>query len=368
MQPMDQIVMNPPGRTESVAPVCEIDALKDSRWAEFIEGHPRACAFHSIGWLKALKVSYGYDPFVLTTAQPGEALKDGIVLCRIKSWLTGPRIVSLPFSDHCAPLVDDAKTLTQLTNRARQYQEEGKWKYIELRPFPNGSHECVLEAGFVQTMTHTLHVLDLRPSVEEIFNSFHKSCIRRVINRANRENLTVSEGRSEDLLQMFYALMMLTRRRHELPPQPISWFRNVLEFMGENALIRVAMKGEIPVASIFTLTHNRIAIYKYGCSDAAHHNLGGMPFLFWRAIQDAKASGAEEFDFGRSDNDNPGLISFKSHLGGQPSELIYYRYPRPRIPTERQVKVRMKLARKVFPLLPNRLLSAAGAILYRHIG
>ena len=68
---------NPPA-AESVAPVREIDALKDSRWAEFIEGHPRACAFHSIGWLKALKVSYGYDPFVLTTAQPGEALKDGI--------------------------------------------------------------------------------------------------------------------------------------------------------------------------------------------------------------------------------------------------------------------------------------------------
>jgi hypothetical protein len=364
---MDQIVMNPPGRTESVAPVCEIDPLKDSRWADFIERHPRACAFHSIGWLKALKVSYGYDPFVLTTAQPAEALKDGMVLCKIKSWLTGSRIVSLPFSDHCDPLVDDAKTLARLTNRALQYQDGREWKYIEFRPLPNGSTECLSESGAVQSVTYTLHVLDLGPSADEIFNGFHKSCIRRVINRANREKLSVKEGRSEELLRMFYSLLLLTRRRHELPPQPISWFRNVLECMGPNALIRVAMKGEIPVASILTLSHNRVVIYKYGCSDAAYHNLGGMSFLFWRAIQDAKESGAQEFDLGRSDLDNPGLIAFKGHLGAQASQLVYYRYP-PSATLAREGRLEIKVARRMVSLLPNRLVSIAGAILYRHIG
>src|SRR5260370_39896401 len=31
-------------------------------------------------------------------------LESGIVLCRVESWLTGCRLVSLPFSDHCQPI------------------------------------------------------------------------------------------------------------------------------------------------------------------------------------------------------------------------------------------------------------------------
>ena len=367
MQPMDQIVMNLPDRTESVAPVCEIDPLKDSRWTEFIKGHPRACAFHTPGWLRALKVSYGYDPFVLTTARPGEALVDGFVLCRIRSWLTGPRIVSLPFSDHCAPLFEDAGTLPGLLKKARQYQEDGDWKYVELRPLPAELPDPFSESGFAHCTTHTLHELDLRPSVEDIFSRFNKKSVRQMINRANREKLAVKEGRSEELLRMFFSLLIQTRRRHEVPPQPLSWFQNLLLCMGEKALIRVAMKDGIPVACIFTLSHNRIVMYKYGCSNAAYNNLGGTPFLVWRAIQDAKESGAEVFDFGRSDTDNPGLIAFKGHFAAEVSQLGYYRYPPPPV-MGRERTLGLNLARKVFPLLPNRLLSAAGAILYRHIG
>ena len=41
----------------------------------------------------------------LPAADDGE-LANGIVFCRVESRLTGRRLVSLPFSDHCDPLVD----------------------------------------------------------------------------------------------------------------------------------------------------------------------------------------------------------------------------------------------------------------------
>ena len=43
-------------------------------------------------------------------------------------------MVSLPFSDHCQPLVDSEENLTLLLGALRQNQEREKWKYIELRP------------------------------------------------------------------------------------------------------------------------------------------------------------------------------------------------------------------------------------------
>ena len=61
--------------------------------------------------------------------------------------------------------------------------------------------------------------------------------------------------------------------------------------------IHLASKDGQPVAGILTLSFKKTMVYKYGGSDAAHHRLGGMPFLFWRAIQGAKAQGIEELDW-----------------------------------------------------------------------
>lgn len=73
-----------------------------------------------------------------------------------------------------------------------------------------------------------------------------------------------------------------------------------------------------------TLKSKNSVVYKYGCSDPTFNNLGGMPFLFWKTILEAKADGATEFDLGRSDLGNKGLLEFKDRLGSNRSALLYY--------------------------------------------
>ena len=80
------------------------DPIGDPRWSELLDRHPAASVFHSPGWLNALRQTYGYEPFVVTTST-GPTLENGLVVCRVKGW-TSRRLVSLPFSDHCDPLVD----------------------------------------------------------------------------------------------------------------------------------------------------------------------------------------------------------------------------------------------------------------------
>src|SRR5262245_45932529 len=92
----------------------QIDPIRDARWDEFLLRHPYASVFHKPAWLEALKDTYGYESVVLTTTKDGQPLKNGIVFCPIKSWLTGARIVSLPFADHCQPLVDGPRDLADL--------------------------------------------------------------------------------------------------------------------------------------------------------------------------------------------------------------------------------------------------------------
>jgi Acetyltransferase (GNAT) domain len=347
--------------------VYELNPLTDPRWADLVARHPDASVFHAPAWLEALSSTYGYEPAALTTTAPAKPLQNGLVFCRVKSALTGSRLVSLPFSDHCQPLASGQGELLELLQGLRGMAEANSWKYLELRPVGELGAEVSSAAGLAESSAFWLHLLDLRPGEETLFRGFHKSCVQRKVQKSEKEGLICEEGRSERLLKMFYGLLLLTRRRHQLPPQPLVWFRNLLECFGEALTIRIALKDGQAVASMLTLLHNKTLTYKYGCSDANFHNLGGMPFLFWRAIRDAKKRGAEQFDFGRSETDNPGLITFKDHWGGRRSMLKYYRYPA-RPAEQGRPGWQVEAGRAAFSMLPDFCLVAAGRLLYKHFG
>jgi lipid II:glycine glycyltransferase (peptidoglycan interpeptide bridge formation enzyme) len=222
-------------------------------------------------------------------------------------------------------------------------------------------------AHFKKSETFGFHRIDLKPDLSAIYRGFHDSCIRRRIKRAEREGLSYETGRSEELLQKFSYLLLLTRRRHKLPPQPAIWFRNLAHYLGEALKIHVLSKDSRPVASILTLHYKKSVVYKYGCSDAQFNNLGGTPLLFWNAIRQSKAMGAEEFDLGRSALQDPGLIAFKEHLGAAGSNLRYYRTPARSVAQE-GAQSGNSWTRQALARLPDPLLIGAGRLLYRHWG
>lgn len=343
--------------------VYQIDPLRDGRWSSLLERHPAATIFQTPGWLEALRRTYGYDPVALTTAGWQQDLSNGLVFCRIRSWLTGRRAVSLPFSDHCDPLVSSPEDMEPLLRGAKRAMETENWRYFELRPATPVLEMSAERGGFKKFW---LHKLDLKNSVGTIVDGFHKDCIRRKIIRAEREALSYEEGRSRRLLEMFYRLLVLTRRRHGLPPQPLEWFQNLTDCLGEALSIRTACKGERPVAAIVTLRYKSVLVYKYGCSDPRYNHLGGVQFLFWRAIQDAKRDGLAEFDFGRSDVDTPGLLAFKDRWGSARTTLHYWRFPASA--AGGRPVWRAPSFQKVLAHLPSSLLATAGKLLYRHVG
>jgi len=344
--------------------VYNLDPTQDPRWAEFLRRHPQASVFHTPGWLEALHRTYGYQPIAYTTSRPGSDLNSGLVFCRIYSRLTGRRLVSLPFSDHCDPLVSKPEDLSSILHGLQRIQADERFKSIEIRPLESSAIEW---GNFAAAESFYLHKVDLHPSLDQLFRNLQKDSIQRKIRRAEREGLICEEGRSEALLSKFYRLMLVTRRRHELPPAPLDWFRNLVDCMGEKLTIRVACKNERPIAAVLILSHKNTVVYKYGCSDAEFHNLGGMPFLLWKTIENAKKEGAEQLDLGRSDMDNPGLVQFKERLGASRSTLTYVKFPASRARSA-NASWKMHIAKLVVSYLPDRCLITAGRLLYPHIG
>jgi hypothetical protein len=346
--------------------VYEIDPLTDPRWDEATLCHPCASVFHSSGWLRALQMSYGYQPVAYTLSPPASDVANAVVFCKVRSWATGHRLVSLPFSDHCEPLVSQDEDAIEILGYACRAAATEGFRFVEIRPVAPQFPGFGSSVGFGVSETFAFHRVDLRPAADDLFRSFHKDCIQRKIRRAERECLEYEEGCSEGLLRVFFDLLIKTRRKHQVPPQPIAWFRNLANCLGDHLQIRIALKGDCPVAAIMTLTWNDTLVYKYGCSDPKFSNLGGTALLFWRAIQAAKSAGLAWFDLGRSDSDNHGLASFKDHWGATRATLSYWRHPAPeRRPLHADWK---KLAGQMFKRMPDRLLVTAGRLLYRHMG
>jgi lipid II:glycine glycyltransferase (peptidoglycan interpeptide bridge formation enzyme) len=341
-----------------------LDPLTDSRWDEFVDRHPHGSVFHSSAWLTALRQTYGYPALALTTAAPSMDLSDGLVLCRVCSRWTGRRLVSVPFADHCDPLLSQATDGDELFSATDALRRDERFEYVELRPLRAKSLRL---AKLCPSDSYVFHSLDLEPDLDDLFARLHPAGMQRKIRRARREGIHQEEGRSERVLRVFHHLLTLTRRRHGMPPQPLDWFRHLAEYLGDRLTIRIALKGEQAIAAILLLRWKDVLIYKYGASDARYHSMGAMPYLLWEAMREARARGLRTVDLGRSDADNTGLVRFKDHLGATRSTLNYFQFPRRRRSGVARGGI-ARTARRVFPLLPERAAVTLGRLLYRHFG
>ena len=125
--------MNGEGQPIAMTMVYRIQPLQDPRWGAFLERHPRASVFHTVAWLEALQRTYGYEPVAYTTSPPDGALQNAILFCLVDSWLTGRRLVSLPFSDHCEPLLDGHTEGSMFLSALEHDVRRNNVRYVEIR-------------------------------------------------------------------------------------------------------------------------------------------------------------------------------------------------------------------------------------------
>lgn len=275
--------------------------------------------------------------------------------------------MSVPFSDHCEPLLGAPEDLTELLFALQDTVLSENLKYVELRPL-----KVVLPANLASTdsyvsSTFYCHVLDISPDIDALFKSLHRSCIRKKIRRADKEGLVYQEGLSDVLLDTFYRLLLMTRRKHQVPPPPITWFRNLARSCEDMMKIRVAKKDGVPIAATVTLLYNNTGFWKYTGLNQEYSAMGPVPFLVWKAIQQAKEDDLRYFDIGRTDVENESLALFKDRWATKRLTISYLRFPVPMLGHRGRAR-KMKFAKRVFSRLPDRLLVFAGRVLYRHIG
>jgi lipid II:glycine glycyltransferase (peptidoglycan interpeptide bridge formation enzyme) len=150
--------------------------------------------------------------------------------------------------------------------------------------------------------------------------------MRRNLGKALREGVAVRAAESEsDLVDVFYRLHLMTRRRLGVPVQPQRYFRLLWRLVIEpgHGRLLLAYRGTDAIGGMILLGWKGTTIYKYGAWDARARRFRPNNLLFWKAIQWSIEEGATTLDLGRTDSDQPGLRAFKTRWGAREETLIY---------------------------------------------
>ena len=337
-----------------------LDPLTDPRWERLVDRAPDASIFHHPAWLGLLRDQYRY-PLAAACAldASGEAVA-GLPVAFVASRLTGRRLVSIPFSDSCPPLVaedagpDAAETVAVVLERERQ----ARGVPIEVRER--------FEALGTPVDLYAQHIVDLRPGIEEVERAY-TSQVRRNTRKAQRSGVELARRTDRDALDAFYALHLVTRRRLGVPTQPLSFIRGIGRIFDRGlGFVALASHEGRPVAAAVFLRGGSTLTYKYGASDQAALPLRPNNLIFSEAIRWACGEGLAALDLGRTDLGQEGLAAFKRSWGGQERTLAYTYAGRE--PAEAGHSRAEQLIGEVIQRSPPLAGRIAGELLYKHVG
>jgi CelD/BcsL family acetyltransferase involved in cellulose biosynthesis len=339
-----------------------IDPLADPAWLELVERSPEATIFHHPAWLDLLRRQYGYEMQACCLCGP-DGVEAGIPIARISSRLTGRRLVSLPFSDSCPPLLAGGEDAEALAELAAALSAESRRSGMEL------TVRATMPAttpGFIRDR-FVSHELSLRPDPAEVEAGMAKNQIQAT-RKAVREGLHGERRTDRAALDAFYALHLRTRHRLGVPTQPRKFIRRFGELFDQGlGFVWLVHERDEPIAAAVFLTCNGTVTYKYSASDSASLRKRPNNLLLLEAIRWSCEAGFRTFDFGRTELENEGLRAFKRSWGATELSLDYTglgdRRPEPEAESLRERLMSKTIRRS--PVLVGRL---AGEALYRHFG
>lgn len=347
-----------------------INPVENSEWDRFVEGHPLSSFYHQSAWAKVLESSFFHvKPCYFILRNYANEIDAGLPLFLVKSKLLGDRLVSVPFTPHCDPLVRTELQWEILLDAVIEYLEMMSADFLELRTFACANH--IFNGRLEGDDTYRTYELELGDNPQTLWKNFHKDCVQRAVKKAEKSDVQLRWGRDEADLQKYFKLLVLTRRKHGFPPQPFRFFKNVWDefFPSGKMALPLAIYNDRVIGGILLLKYRDRVHYEFVASDKKALNLRPNHFLVWEAIKQAIEEGYRIFDFGKTPADNAGLVQFKERWGavGNPLAYCYYSKEDHRHAFSDK-SAAYRWMKNYFRFAPMPMSKLGGEFVYRHIG
>ena len=340
-----------------------VNPQSDPLWQRLIRQF-RSDAFHSPEWMKVLTETYGFEDRAYVLVDDLGEPKAGIPFCRIED-IKGKRIVSIPFSDYCDPLVKTSRQWETLLNTLLKQQCSLAFRCLHNNiPLSDKRFNLVNKAKW--------NGIDLKPELNVLWQSLDSSA-RRAIRKAQNSGVIVHNAKDKKELRKFFEMHLGVRKyKYRMLAQPYKFFEHIWEMfvVPENGFLLVAKYDEELIAGIFFLEWQGRLYYKFNASSPEYLHIRPNDRIIWEAIKIAKERGCTFLDLGLTDWDQDGLVRYKQKFSSEEKTIYYLRH----IP-DHMSKINAQYSGNLLSQLtdlftcksvPDHITEQAGQLLYRY--
>lgn len=362
--------------------VMETNPRTDPRWEPFVRRHPRGCAFHHPGWLRALEEEYGQSRLHLAAED-----EDGRLLAvlpmfytrglpfNVGGHITRRRLSSLPRTPSGGVLSVDPEATKSLLHAAIEYSL-ASGAQLELKTEEPGLEG--LADGLVATRWRPTYVTMLPKREEGITfgNSAARHRLKWAVNKATKLGLELREADNPSDLRAWYPLYLEVMRQNAVPARPYRFFRAIWETLRREGVLKLLLAERCSahqrtlLAGSIILTFGSGACYAFTGGKKKDFVFHPNDLIQWHAIHDSGRMGVGRYDFGEVAEEHQQLVQFKSKWCAEPIPQFRYYHPAPveTAPTEGNSLQRIRrLTSFAWRQVPLPATAACGEWLYRYL-
>ncbi len=237
----------------------------------------------------------------------------------------------------CPYGVVDEEIMESVIPFLKKLSLENHVDFLRISPLLDDNQESKLlfrKYGFRDAPVHMMHpellwLLSLDKDEKTLLKDMRKNT-RYALKQAEKADIKLKEGATEDLLKDFYDIHTETARRQKFIPYPYDYLKAQLDvFAPENQIrIYVAEYEGKNIASAVMMYYGKESVYHHGASLSEYNKIPASYLIQWEAIKEAKRRGMKYHNFwGVVDNapKHPwaGLSFFKKGFGGEGKNILH---------------------------------------------
>ena len=187
----------------------------------------------------------------------------------------------------------------------------------------------------------------------DLFTSNLRSNLKRVKNKAKREDVKIERTISEKDLHFFYHNIMAPQyvKEHRMIFQPFSLFRALIQDLKIADLYIAKVKGVISGGAII-INDGIVRHYNWGSTIKQSALPIGL-LLIYESMRESIKKGFSYYDLGSTPLSHNGLLAFKRRFGSKDYSVYEYSTLRKSVPTD--LHSDRKFQRKIFSLINPRI-------------
>ena len=340
--------------------VSEVSYDEEAAWDGCVAKYRDATLFHNLAWRRAVESVYGHRPYYLAARRRGHIVGVLPLFC-VGNRFLGRSLVSVPYGVGGGVLADDTEARRALCDASIALANRLGCASVQFRSQRANLPGVPLDEryyGFRRVLPGSV------AGLETFLPRKARACAR---NARTKYGLKVHYG--DDHLPTVWNLYALNMRRLASLAYPIRFFERLVAQHPGRHLVSVISRDDKPLAGLVTfMFRDTVYPYFYGaCQDARRY--GAAHLAYASLMEWAVRAGYRVFDFGRSRRGNAGSADFKRFCGFDPKPLGYQTYVAPgRKPVDLTPGNRkIRLVRRVWPMLPTRVTNPLSAVLSKYI-